>query len=307
MKNIVSNTVGRFDQIHGCTLYFWDNVEFSITNQINCLSSLIKNYPELSATIHSYKLDESVKFPQDNPHVILPIKAEESFISFFLKYVCYLYNFSFLDFLENLISNENPILIEFQGKPLLLSAYNERVIMIEILSILKDLSERMKSDPESLVIPITFEMLISMAVQFVGSSNDENQESIYLKMNIIQELYSACMEICAIEILNHDFQLIYDFLNQLTIIQTKLRAKIETFGHSQSLLKKLNYKSDFAWICLALKEATYNAPKYHFQDVPRVFLQRESIQEINIPKNHLNTYSEKINVGTFQGKYLFIF
>ena len=117
LRNIVEHTIScvkALDVENPKTKTFWD---LAYKDSIIYLAELLRNYPELSIYVINYKVGDKFEFPSKYPDALPPWKGDETFLQFFLKYVCYFTHFTQVFFLQCLTQNkETPIIIEVNGE-----------------------------------------------------------------------------------------------------------------------------------------------------------------------------------------------
>lgn len=267
MKNIASNARKHKEQILSDSETKTDTLNYTEIQeaQIGCLAGLMKNYPELSAIVSSYTLGDDYEYKHNIPGLCPQVSNQETFLSFLIKVSCYLYRYPALNVLKYLTNpnTEIPILIEYQGEPLLLSAYNELIVFQEIIKVL----EETLIQPENLFTTIystaIWTVLSETSLNLLRQPSEQNQKDF--KLEIITSLYSLCLKALGVYfnsqtqkgLWKEEVLVIYEFLTQLSRQETMIRAKRQLPKNVEEIGQK-DIKEQVAWICAVLKEKSYS-------------------------------------------------
>ncbi len=218
----------------------------------------MKNYPELSVLVTSWKVNESLDIPPEYTDVLPAWSPDDTFLVFFMKQACYFFNISAFYLLEFFVNNnETPILIDQNGQTILLSVYNESLIFDQVVKQLQELSQDPDKFLQTFFSLIYWDVLTSISIKLLSLSNHPVQNK--RKLQILEQLEQICLRILKVynsqetnQKQKEKIKLICIFLSQLKQEEITLRSKL-LFGNSP-IPGDLN----LLWACSALKENFYD-------------------------------------------------
>jgi len=239
--------------------------------QLNHFAVLLGNYPELSPTILNHKVTQSIDIPEEYRDLLPQWTPGCTFIHFILKYFAYLYHFSTSYFIIPFVDKvQTPIFIDYEGEPLLLSAYNEFIIFAMIQLILK----------ETLVVPEKFlrtiyttsiwSILSNISISILQLVNEPKQKEF--KLQIIKNLYSLCLT--ALKVYNKcrrvdsqlkdETQVVYIFMGKLAEIEVSIKARNQLFGQDKPLDDAIVSRKKLPWVSSILKDLSNSQEGYQY-------------------------------------------
>ena len=271
MNSIVSGIVVHMEQVSKEIKKAEDKVDpynedptvfsKSVPQQIQCLSILLRNYPEMSVLVLSYKLQAEVTIPEVCSKFLPPLGQNETFLTFFLKYACSLYNFSVSSFLEVLIQkSQTPIMVEFHNELVPLSAYNEVLILSEIINLI----ETTLSEPEKFLKTLytvhTWCIFTQVATSLLRLPFEEKQR--HFKAAIIESLHSLSLK--AIEIFTKDqtqeeiaankqVQMTYTLMARLAEVEVEIKSRTILAHEKKPPTTALSTPHDLQWTYYILR------------------------------------------------------
>ena len=251
--------------------------------QISRLAVLVNNYPEIAPIITSFKLDVHSQSQSINEDCIPRLKDTETFIGFFIKHVCYLFSFSLLFFSTILIErNDNPIFIEYENRPILLSSYNELVLFQEIFNVLEDTLKVPEKLLKTMYTKSIWSILSQASIHLLSLPAEPKEE--HFKILIINNLYTICFKALKIYVksesqIREESQIIYIFLARLASREMAIKTRNELLRHDKFLEGIVSSKSKLHWTCSILKEQSYldayNFPKQDFNGLTKPILNED--------------------------------
>lgn len=239
----------------------------------------------------------------------------ETFLSFFIKYACYLYHFSVSYFLEDLIKkNATPIFVEYKGESILLSSYNELVVFNEICKTLNQTLENPQNFFKTIYTTATWSILSCISLNLLSLPNEENQRDF--KVEIIQELYSICIKALKTNkaasqessSFENTTRTICAFMENLTKIEMLTRAKKDRFITHKTQIKLQNIQEpNQSLIYKVLKNHSFfdMSPSLKCEKIFCEFGEKLSDfdkEEIQLMKNYSFKF-ESIDPNILRGKF----
>jgi len=237
------------------------NIQF----QIGYLATLVGTYFEISPLVVSYQLKRKLDFPADCADLLPEWEPNGTFLSFFIKYNCYLFNFSVGYFLLPFVDkNETPLFIEYGNENLLLTSYNEWIIFQEIFRVLEETLGKPKRLLTNFYTTAVWNVIPKIAINLLKAFKEAKQKD--MKLEIIQRLYSICFQALKVYNLNHgqevqlkeETHVVYVFLAQLSEIEVGINARNQLFESEKVLEDSLFMRRKLPWILLLLKESSQN-------------------------------------------------
>jgi len=234
----------------------------NIQSQIGYLATMIGTYFEISPLVVSYQLKREFDFPENCGDLLPKWESNGTFLSFFIKYNCYLFNFSVGYFLLPFVDkNETPLFIEYGNESLLLTSYNEWIIFQEIFRVLEDTLEKPKNLLTNICTTVVWNVIPHIANNLLKAFNEAKQKD--MKLEIIQRLYSICFKALKEYNLNHsqeaqlkeETHIIYVFLAQLSEIEVGINTRNQLFESEKAIDDSLFMRRKLPWILLLLKES----------------------------------------------------
>jgi len=235
----------------------------SLFNRIGSLALLMKNYPELSVFATSWKINVSLEIPPEYTEVLPAWSPDDTFLVFFIKHACYLFNISAFYLLEFFVNkNETPILIDHNGQTVLLSVYNESLIFDQVIKVLENLSQDPDKFLQTFFSLIYWDALTNISIRLLSLSCHPSQNK--KKLQIVHRLEHMCLRIFKVYNNSQEInskqkekiRLICIFLSQLKHTEIALRSKL-LFGNSP-IPDDLNPAQNLLWACSTLKENFYD-------------------------------------------------
>ena len=247
------------------------DVRSKIHDQLCCLALLVENYPELAISILSYEVSsDNFKIAAGVDEFLPKSEDKQTFLSFFVRHACYLYNFSVLYFLEYLIAKKaTPIFIEYDHQPVLLSAYNELLILNEITLCLEETLEAPEVLFDTIYTISVWSILSQMSLRLLYLPGEDGQKNF--KLQIIQRLSGLCSKALQTfsqkktkgkQFQEDKLKIFYMFMTGLIEVEMTIKAKIQTSKMKNGLTKK-----ELLWACHLSKEESYLGSKgFDIQD-----------------------------------------
>ena len=323
MNSIVSGIVFHMEQIsreiHKAENErdpYEDPTVFSSTvpQQIQCLSVLLRNYPEMSILVLSYKLRTEVTIPETCSKFLPALSQNETFLTFFLKYACSLYNFSMSSFLEVLIQkSQTPIMVEFHNELLPLSAYNEVLILSEMINLI----ETTLSEPEKFLKTLytvhTWCIFTQMATSLLRLPFEEKQK--HFKSTIIESLHSLSLK--AIEIFtkgqtqeeiaaNKQVQMTYTLMARLAEVEVEIKASNILAHEKKPLATVLSAPNDLQWTYYILRNKQILLGKEH-EHISLADLAKSAVNSDRSLPGNIRVEPSNISSKIIQGELVYCY
>jgi len=280
MDNVVSLTQSEFqlllNDLDSGTYHRYSTSRSSerniknLHNTISCLSVLLRNYPELSVFVMNYEPGEKIILSQNIPDLTPNLNNKETFLTFFIKYACYFYNFSVSYLVEDFVrKSETPIYVTYKNEPVLLSTYNEIQIFHVILKLLEETLQFPQKLLRTLYSCTAWTVLANISIKLLSMEITVTNEKDY-RLEIIKSLDFLCTrglqlfykERESSEEKNSKFKnnvkIFYGLRTQLAELEMSLKTKNYLLTKDQSSKKcsPLSFKN-FPWIGSILKEQFY--------------------------------------------------
>ena len=236
-----------------------------LQDRVACLAVLIRDYPELSSTIVSYELDCSILISANCTACLPDCTGRTTFLRFFIKYMCYLYNFGVSFLLEQLvIRNSTPILVTYGDKTIPLSVYNEIEVFHEIFTIFEETLQDTEHFLKSLYTVCAWSTLSQISLTLLSQPQEVGYD--HFRLEIIQILSCLCHKAFHVHgesnlsteaSQSEPLKVVYLFLAQLAEFEDAIRTRLQLSDHGEELKGMLFCTRQLQWMSSILKEKSY--------------------------------------------------
>ena len=316
MDNIVKNFFSRLQILLTAPNSQIDTkvpIDTILHKQFATLAAFLKNFPEMAVTVLSYELGDHYQLPEGYTNYLPQWQPKETFLSFLIKYASFVYNYTLVYIFEYFVKkNETPIFIEYNGEIILLSAYNEIVI---VKAMIKQLEETLQAPEQFLtkMYPRAIWSIFShVSSRLLNLPNEPNQKSY--KFTLIESLKSLCYKALQVFPAQNDkidagtdhIKVIYLSLGRILETEIVLKTKEELNLLNEPPKGLLSSKEDLKWVSSLLKEQYYlgnghSSNLFMNESVPII-----TNETILFEENILKDYSKKSNgiaFGVLHGKF----
>ena len=243
-------------------------------DQLGCLVVILKNFPEMTPIILSYELG-NYQLPEGYSNHLPQWKPKETFLSFLIKYGSYVYNHSLVFIFEYFVKeNETPIFIDYDGEVLLLSTYNEIIIIKEIIRQLEETFNTSEPFLKTLYTRAIWSILPYVSINLLNLKIEPGQK--HYKLAFIEDLKVLCNKALQAYFVQNkrvtsdksdpeyvgDFDeeevhVIYLFLARLIETEVVLKTRAELIRHGDIPNELITSKENLKWVSSLFKEQSY--------------------------------------------------
>lgn len=286
IESLISQTVSQTERYvtellkPSSTLDSLFPIKTMLQSVTSMLHFIMRVNPELSIFILSYELKDDNEFPKEYSTILPQWKSSQTFLNFYIKYVCYLGSFLVPFFLEAAALDVYPLYLEYMSQPILLNAYNELLIHKAVIKAL----EETLLHPEDLFKSIyslgTWKVLGQISTHLLGLFHTQTDRNF--RIEIISDLTSLCYRALQIYRDNSDpedkysenTQTVYLFLLELSALAQEVQSfedisvyhkDIKSFSKLESKFNNLLTSHDRRpWLHNLIKERSYTMTPFSF-------------------------------------------